>query len=278
MARRKTRIATLVVLALVVVAAAAFGLPKLWRVALEHFNSPTCTVGSFQIDTEQASVAAQMVAAVTTYRPPLPERAAVLALAAALQESKLTNLPPGSGDRDSVGVLQQRPSQGWGGGNPKRLTDVTEATREFLDALVKVQHWRRLPLAQAVQAVQVSADGSAYAVHEDEAQALADALSGKRPAAITCSYSAPTIVAPARVVAQMARDQLGIDTPTAIGRSVRVPGAGWQTTAWFVANADRLGIERVAYAGHVFTREKGWQRAPASRDAVVATMAKVSGG
>jgi hypothetical protein len=76
----------------------------------------------------------------------------------------------------------------------------------------------------------------------------------------------------------MAQDQLGIDTPTAVGRRVRVPGAGWQTTAWFVANADRLGIERVAYAGHVFTRENGWQRAPASRGAVVATMAKVGSG
>ena len=38
----------------------------------------------------------------------------MLVLAAGLQESKLSNLAPGEGDRDSVGVLQQRPSQGWG--------------------------------------------------------------------------------------------------------------------------------------------------------------------
>jgi hypothetical protein len=276
MSPRSTRIAVIATVVAVVVAA-AIGIPKLWDAALAHFRSSTCTVSGFEVDTGQASVAAQMVGAVRMHRPPVPERAAVLALAAALQESKLTNLGPGDGDRDSVGVLQQRPSQGWGDGHAQRLTDVTEATREFLDALVKVPHWRRLPLAQAVQAVQVSADGSAYARHEPEAQALADALFGNRAAAITCSYPAPTVVASARAVARMARDQLGIDTPAASGRRVRVPGAGWQTASWFVANGDRLGIERVAYAGHVFTREHGWQRAPASRHAVLATMAKLSG-
>ena len=51
---------------------------------------------------------------------------------------RLRNLAPGDGDRDSVGVLQQRPSQGWGGGDPNALTDVGEATKEFLDALIDV--------------------------------------------------------------------------------------------------------------------------------------------
>jgi hypothetical protein len=276
MSRHVTRTSVILVAALGVAVAAVIWVPKLWNIAVTHFTSDTCTVGSFQIDTSQASVAAQMVGAVTMHRPPVPARAAVLALAAALQESKLTNLAPGQGDRDSVGVLQQRPSQGWGSGNAHRLTNVTEATREFLNALVKVPHWRRLPLAQAIQAVQVSADASAYTQHEAEARALAIALTGQRPAQITCGYPAPTVVAPARVVAQMARAQLGIDTPVASGSRVRVPGAGWQTAAWFVANGDRLGIDRVAYAGHVFTRAHGWQRAPAGKDAVVATLARVS--
>lgn len=275
MSPRVTRTSILAVVAVAIVIAAAIGIPKLWHAVTQHFSSDTCTVGAFQIDTDQASVAAQMVGAVTMYRPPLPERAAVLALAAALQESKLTNLAPGDGDRDSVGVLQQRPSQGWGSGDPQRLTDVTEATREFLNALVKVPHWRRLPLAQAVQAVQVSADASAYTQHEPEAHALATALLGHRPAGITCEFPAPTAVAPARVVAQQAQEQLGIDTPSADGSRVRVPGAGWQTAAWFVANADRLGIDRVAYAGHVFTREHGWQRKRAGKRAVVATLSVI---
>jgi hypothetical protein len=273
MSGRSTRYAVLTAVVVALVVAAAIAIPKLWHATVAHFTASTCTVGGYEIDTDQASVAAQMVGAVTMHRPRLPARAAVLALAAALQESKLTNLGPGEGDRDSVGVLQQRPSQGWGDGDAQRLTDITEATREFLDALVKVPHWRRLPLAQAVQAVQISADGSVYAQHEAEAQALAAALLGRRAAGITCSYAPPTVVAPARVVARMAREQLGIDSPAESRRHVRVPGAGWQTAAWFVANGDRLGIERVAYAGHVFTREHGWQRAPATRRAVVATMA-----
>src|SRR6478672_7327505 len=128
MSRRATR--ALVVLALVAAAAigAAYGLHALWTTAKEHFTADSCSVGTFDVDTDQAAVAATMVGAVTQYRTPLPDRAAVLALAAGLQESKLTNLAPGSGDRDSVGVLQQRPSQGWGKvtGQPDTIADRTE--------------------------------------------------------------------------------------------------------------------------------------------------------
>ena len=256
----------------VAVASAAYGAVTLWPKVRDAAAPELCTVGSYDLEPDQASIAAAMVGAVTQYRRHLPERAAVLVLGAALQESKLTNLPPGAGDRDSVGVLQQRPSQGWGGGNPATLMNVTEATKEFLDALVKVPHWQTLPLADAVQAVQISADGSAYAQHEPEAQALADALTGRRPAGITCQFPKPTKVATAARVAVRASQELGIDTPTAVGRTVRVPGAGWQTAAWFVANADRLGIEEVTYNGRHWTRSDGWKAAPASEAMVIATM------
>jgi hypothetical protein len=76
-------------------------------------------------------------------------------------------------------------------------------------------------------------------------------------------------------VAAQARTQLGITTPAAAGRTVRVPGAHWQTAAWFVANADRLGIEQVAYAGKRWVRSKKWEAdAGAGSDAVVATLAR----
>jgi hypothetical protein len=253
----------------------ALVLRAVWNTAKSELASDVCTVGTYELDPDQAAVASTMVGAVTKHAGQLPERATVLVLAAGLQESKLRNLPPGAGDRDSVGVLQQRPSQGWGGGSAARLTDVGEATKEFLDALLKVPHWRTLTLAQAVQRVQISADasGASYGQHEAEAQALADALQGFTPAGITCSFAAPTVVAPASEVAREAGLQLGIDTPAAVGpRTVRVPGAHWQTAAWLVANADRLGIEQVAYAGHVWTRTGGWKRAPASSAAVTATM------
>jgi hypothetical protein len=273
MASRTTRAVVIVLAVAVVAVGGGYALKQLWNTAKKHFTSDSCTIGDYEIDTDQASVAATMVGAVTKFRVKLPEHATVLVLAAALQESKLRNLAPGDGDRDSVGVLQQRPSQGWGGGDPNALTDVGEATREFLNALVKVPHWRRLPLADAIQAVQISADGSAYAQHEVEAQQLADAFQGVKPAAITCDFAAPTVVAPAKKVAQQAGFELGINTPKAVGpRTVRVPGARWQTVAWFIANGDRLGIEQVAYDGKVWTRSDGWQPGPATKQAVVATM------
>jgi hypothetical protein len=273
MASRPTR-AVVIVLAIAIVAVGGgYALRKLWNTATDHFASDSCTIGDYELDTDQATVAATMVGAVTKYRTKLPEHATVLVLAAALQESKLRNLAPGDGDRDSVGVLQQRPSQGWGGGHAQALTDVGEATKEFLDALTEVPHWRTLTLADAIQAVQISADGSAYAQHEVEAQQLADALQGIEPAGITCDFEAPTVVASPSKVADQVSFELGINTPKVAGpRTVRVPGAHWQTVAWFIANGDRLGIERVAYNGKVWTRADGWTSGDATGKAVVATM------
>jgi hypothetical protein len=196
-------------------------------------------------------------------------------LAAGLQESKLRNLKPNEGDRDSVGVLQQRPSQGWGNGNAATLNDVGEATREFLDALVKIDGWQSMTLAAAIQAVQISADGSAYAQHEDEATVLADAFQGRKPAAVSCEFDKPTVVAPTTKVAAQLRDQVPVDAPRTSGRTVSVPGAAWQTVAWFIANADRLGIDRVAYQDRAWSRADGWQGGQPQTTTVTATMAVV---
>lgn len=274
-AARGARTAVIVALVIAVCVGVGFAARAIFTAARTHFTSDSCTVGGFDLDPDQASVAATMVGAVTKYRTRLPERAAVLVLAAGLQESKLTNLAPGQGDRDSVGVLQQRPSQGWGGGKDAPLKNVSEATTEFLRALVKVPNWQTRSLADAVQAVQISADGNAYAQHEGEAQALSDALTGKRSQAVTCSFAAPGKVATPAAVVQLARTELGIDTPTARGTQVVVAGAAWQTVGWFVANANRLGIDQVDYAGRRWTRTDGWhaQKAAAST-AVVATMHK----
>jgi hypothetical protein len=256
--------AVVVVLAIV----AAVVIRAVWNTAKTALTYEHCTVGAYDLDPDQAAVASTMVAVVT--RRSLPERAAVLALAAGLQESKLRNLPPNAGDRDSVGVLQQRPSQGWG--TPTQLNDLHYATGAFLNALIKIDNWQTLDLAAAVQAVQRSADGSAYAQHEGEAQQLADALTGKSPAAITCQFNKPTKVASVTVVAQAVRTDLPVNLPTTAGVRVSVPGAAWQTAAWFVANAFRLGIEQVDYDGKQWTRAKGWHAATAANSAVVATM------
>jgi hypothetical protein len=237
-------------------------------VVQKRTQADSCRAGSFVVDPDQAAVASTMVGVVL--QRDLPERAAVLALAAGLQESKLRNLPPGSGDRDSVGVLQQRPSQGWG--TEEQLNDVHYATGAFLDSLVKVTNWQTRPLTEAVQAVQISAIPEGYARHEPEAQALADALSGQTPAGITCSFHAPSQVASTKAIAASVTDDLPVSSPTTTDHTVAVPGASWATAAWFVANANRLGIEQVAYAARTWKRTKGWDTSHAPSDAVVATL------
>jgi hypothetical protein len=263
---RSGAIYTVIVLVFAIVAVVV--IVALWNSAKSHLTEDQCTVSSYDLDPDQAAVASTMVGVVTTRA--LPERAAVLVLAAGLQESKLRNLPPKAGDRDSVGVLQQRPSQGWG--TEAQLNDLHFATGAFLDAVVKLPKWQTMDLAEAVQAVQISADGSAYRQHEPEAQALADALTGKRPAAITCSFRKPTAVAAVAAVAAKVRDDLPVNPPSTTARTVSVPGAGWQTAAWFVANADQLGIETVGYSGKQWSRSKGWKAATAAATAVTATM------
>lgn len=245
-----------------------FGVRALWHTARTHLGYDRCTVGDYEFDPGQAAIASSMVAVVT--RRGLPDRAATLVVAAGLQESKLRNLAPGAGDRDSVGVLQQRPSQGWG--TPEQLSDVRFATNAFLDALLKVPGWQQLPPDEAIQAVQISADGSAYAKHTERAAALAGALQGRPPAGISCAFGTPTVVAGADVVAAQVSRDLPVDPPTHQIQQIRVPGAGWQTAAWFVANADRLGIESVAYDHRTWTRTKGWKQSDASATAVTAEL------
>ena len=271
MAERRLRSGALYIGLLVALALVAVIVIRVFWTSSDSVVYEHCTVGDYDLDPGQAATASTMVGVVTTRR--LPERAAVLVLAAALQESKLENLPPNAGDRDSVGVLQQRPSQGWG--TEAQLTDVHYATGAFLNALLKVPNWQRLDLATAVQDVQISADGSAYAQHEGEAQALSDALSGKAPADISCVFNKPTKVASGAQVATRVRGDLPVNAPTVTGPTVTVPGARWQTAAWFVANAYDLGIESVDYDGKQWTRTKGWKQSTAPASAVTATLATI---
>jgi len=90
--------------------AAIFGAKALWQAVRSATKSDGCSFDTYHLDLDQSQVASTMVSVVI--RRGLPERAAVLIIGAGLQESKLRNIPAGQGDRDSVGVLQQRPSQG----------------------------------------------------------------------------------------------------------------------------------------------------------------------
>ncbi|WP_371662427.1 heavy metal transporter [Streptomyces sp. NBC_00280] len=255
-------------------------------------GDPACEVVSaggdgatYEFTPEQA-VNAATITAVGTARG-LPERAVAIALATALQESGLRNIA--HGDRDSLGLFQQRPSQGWG--TAKEIQDPTYAAGEFYDHLVKVSGYSRLPLTVAAQRVQRSGYPQAYAKHEQDATLLAAALTGRAAATLTCEGrpgATPTggpdavraalvrdfgrevlVVAGAEVgrktaatptpspVATTAAERRTVtipvpsDTDTAAGTTVRQ--RGWQLAHWAVANASALHIENVSYAGRRWT-------------------------
>ncbi|MET9087332.1 heavy metal transporter [Streptomyces sp. NPDC004237] len=135
---------------------------------------------SYQFTPEQA-VNAATIAAVGTGRG-MPERAVAIALATAIQESGLRNIE--HGDRDSLGLFQQRSSQGWG--TPKQILDPAYAAGMFYAHLAKVADYESLPLTVAAQRVQRSGYPEAYAKHESDATLLAAALTGQAAATLTC--------------------------------------------------------------------------------------------
>jgi hypothetical protein len=191
MARRRRRRSLAGCVALLVLAAAA-ALAVLEGPRLYHrygdgvFSSSRCTVtidgASSTLTAEQADNAALIAA--TALRRELPAHAVTVALATAIQESDLRNLD--YGDRDSVGLFQQRPSQGWG--TVEQIRDPRFAANAFYDHLEDVAGWQQLPVTEAAQAVQRSGHPLGYADHEADARLWARALTGEVPfGAVSCS-------------------------------------------------------------------------------------------
>ncbi|MFI7071769.1 hypothetical protein [Micromonospora sediminicola] len=116
---------------------------------------------------EQTANAEAIIAA--TKKAGMDERAAVVSIATALQESKLENLGHlgDRNDHDSQGLFQQRPSSGWG--TVEQITDPEYSTTAFLKALKQVDGWQDMPLTEAAQTVQVSAYPDHYAQWEQQA-------------------------------------------------------------------------------------------------------------
>ncbi|MGW1289515.1 heavy metal transporter [Streptomyces sp. NPDC001118] len=229
------------------------------------------------LDLDQASHAAT-IAAVAHARG-LPERAVTIALATAIQESKLRNLT--YGDRDSLGLFQQRPSQGWG--SPAQIRDPAYASGRFFDALVKVPDYLGLPVTEAAQQVQHSGYPEAYAQHEDMAATLADVLTGREGPALNCTVSgadpAPSDAgsgaagavseAGGRVAAAVRREFGGAPAalPATGGNSVSYPIAtdqtstGWSLALWLVCHATELHATSVTFDGRRWsstTADRGW--------------------
>ncbi len=104
----------------------------------------------------------------------LPQRAAVIAIATSMQEASLLNRP--NGTADSLGLFQQRPSQGWG--SPAQIMDPVYASVQFYRALIAVPGWQELPLASAAPDVQHPGHPGAYARWRPLATALVDTFAG----------------------------------------------------------------------------------------------------
>ena len=275
-------------------------------------GGPGCKVVSGKDDgqayefSQEQTMNAATIAAVGTGRG-MPERAVTIALATALQESQLVNIQ--HGDLDSLGLFQQRPSQGWG--TKKEILDPTYAAGVFYEHLSKVDDYQQLPLTVAAQRVQRSGYPEAYAKHEPEATLLSAALTGQAAATLTCQGlpdTTRTAVGPDAVRAALVRDfgrtvlkETGAEVTgdgsaskapsKAKAKSTPAPGAsatggsstvtlpvrsgstrtGWQLAHWAVANSSVLHIERVSYAG------REWAAGSAD-DPWHSTAAKASGG
>ncbi|MFE4514059.1 C40 family peptidase [Kitasatospora sp. NPDC056783] len=143
---------------------------------------PTAPVAGLELPTVQIPMAQAIVA--TGIALQVPPRGQVVALATAMQESRLRNLS--SGDRDSLGLFQQRPSMGWG--TPAQLQDPVYASTAFYKELLKVPGWQDLPVTVAAQKVQKSGYPDAYAQWEPLASALQQAIGS--------ALKAPTVGAP----------------------------------------------------------------------------------
>jgi len=257
----------------------------------------TAKVAGHRVDlsTEQAENAS-LIAAIGVRRG-LPARAVSIALATAYQESKISNIA--GGDRDSLGLFQQRPSQGWG--TRRQIMDRYYSINAFYDALEKVDGYREMRITEAAQAVQRSGFPEAYEDHAADARVLASALTGySAGGTFTCvvrhdELDSQTELNAAGLTGRAAavRHDLGKafgDVPMGgfepsgvetghgdgsahnDGRAIDVfvrpinpdhNRRGWSIAAYLVAQADRLNIDHVIFDGQIWTAgrasEDGWR-------------------
>jgi hypothetical protein len=231
-----------------------------------RFTACAADVGGqeLQLTPGQAGIAA-VIAGVASRRA-LPARAVAIAYATALQESKLQNLH--YGDLDSVGVFQQRPSQGWG--TARQIEDPVYATERFFDALIEVPQYLNLPIDVAAQDVQHSADGSAYAQWADMGTSLATAFTGADPHSVWCSYADPPAATTFAAAGRAMTAAFGL-TARRTGKgqtmivSVGAVAQGWAVTAWLVSHGAEYGIDNVRYGGYQWFGFSGPSRWRAER-------------
>jgi hypothetical protein len=277
-ARRRWRgRALLAVLLVAVVVGGYLGI----KGVVTNFGPPSCQVtalGRSETFTPEQTANAATISGVAVRRG-LSPRAATIAVATAIQESKLRNIT--FGDRDSLGLFQQRPSQGWG--TVEQVTDPVHASGKFYDALLKVKGYETMPITKVAQEVQRSAFPEAYADHEQEGRLLASSLTGHSPGGLGCRLADPTGPGQPATVVKELRAELGM-TGRAAGRTVTLKETSavraWAAGAWAVANAEHHGTVTVTVGDRTWSRSRdksawSWQRArtPVPATSVVVRLA-----
>jgi hypothetical protein len=254
--RRRRWVGRLLLMAIVAMVAGAgyYG----YTTFMTNFGKPSCRAIALGHDvtfSPEQSANAATITAIAVKRG-LPARAATIANATAIQESKLRNIR--FGDRDSLGLFQQRPSQGWG--TEEQILDPVYATNKFYDALVKIDGYQTMEITKVAQQVQRSASPLAYADHEQEGRVLASTLAGHSPGGIGCRLDAAKVSTPAATLAAQLTTELGVRA-TVEGAGVRATGrnsqVAWAAGSWAVAHAEADGITAVTVGDRTWTRARG---------------------
>ncbi len=216
--------------------------------------------GSAEVELEAGQLANAATIAAVGIRRGIPRQGIVVALATAFQESKLENLA--GGDRDSIGLFQQRPSQGWG--KAEDIADPRYASARFYNALVRVKGWQDMRVTDAAQTVQRSAYPEAYEQWADESLVLATALAGEAGGSVGCTVDdrpESTGAAAAEALVQGLRldwgDKTGTPGPAGVSVTVKSEQAGWQYAHWLVAHATDRGVKKVTFGGRQWNSSSG---------------------
>jgi hypothetical protein len=256
-----------------------------WRGTGPLPDPPGCTATvagrTVHLQPDQAENAS-LIAAIGVRRG-LPARAVSIALATAYQESKIRNLT--HGDRDSVGIFQQRPSQGWG--TVKQISDEYYTINKFYDTLEKIDGYMTMRITEAAQKVQRSGFPEAYEAHAPDARALASALTGYSPGGtFTCvaeqsaghgtAASATAALTKAYGGLDIARTGSRQDFTVSVAAGQDGNRKGWSIAAYLLAHTDRLKVTAVSFDAKSWRTgddsEKDWVRSSAPSTTVTVSL------
>lgn len=227
----------------------------------------------------------------------LPDHAATVAIATAMQESRLTNLD--YGDLDSLGLFQQRPSQGWG--TAEQVSDHDLCDKHLLRSSAAGAGLETIPVEDAAQEVQRSGYPELYAAWDAMARAWASGLTGERSAGVTCALEPATSSDADGLVAAIggtlpnvnvsvvppngktgtnngaatntASTTLTITLPDGLSADNRTRLC-WQTAGWLVTHARQYGIDALHADGMDWNRKAGtWIGTETAEQTITFTLA-----